>query len=145
MTPQTVSQIVAAASFVFTAVGGLGAYYFGSLQQSQSEKRRIEAEHQLSEQMKSIESKTELVYRALALHKDVWTAVEMKNVPPGVTDYLLLLFASDKGRISGKARVQGSNDLAFFSTTANNKIPVAVPNVWIPEAHQYRVPTIILA
>jgi hypothetical protein len=67
----------------------------------------------------------------------------MKNVPAGVTDYLLLLFVSDKGRVSGKVRAQGSDKIAFFSTTVNNKIPVAVPNLWIPKDQQYKIPTIL--
>jgi hypothetical protein len=58
------------------------------------------------------------------------STVEMKNVPPGVTDYLLLLFTSDKGRISGKARIQGSDIISSFSTTVNNKIQTHPKPAW---------------
>ena len=67
----------------------------------------------------------------------------MKHVPPGVTDYLLLLFASNKGRISGKVRIKDSSEETTFSTTANNRVPVALRNVWVPEESQYKVPTIL--
>ena len=64
-------------------------------------------------------------------------------MPPGVTDYLLLLFASDKGRISGKVRIKGSPEVTSFSTTTNNRVPVALRNLWVPEENQYMVPTIM--
>lgn len=74
---------------------------------------------------------------------DVWTSIEVNSVPPGVSDYLLLLFRSDRGRISGKVRVQGSKSEAWFSTTANDTIPVSVANLWLPEQKHYKSPTII--
>jgi hypothetical protein len=57
--------------------------------------------------------------------------VEVKNAPPRITDYLLLLFASDKGRISGKVRIKSSETVACFSATVNNRVPVAVRNLWL--------------
>jgi hypothetical protein len=87
--------------------------------------------------------RTELIYEALGVKQDVWTDIEIKNVPDGATDYLLLLFKSNKGRISGKVRIKGSQSVSSFSTTANDTIPVAVPNLWIPALKQYQVPTIL--
>lgn len=87
--------------------------------------------------------KNELIYQSAVDRNEVWTELEMKHVPPGVTDYLLLLFASNKGRISGKVRIKGSTEEYAFSTTANNRVPVALRNVWVPEESQYKVPTIL--
>ena len=53
----------------------------------------------------------------------------------------MLLFAADKGRISGKVRIKGSTITSSFSTTANWNIPVAVPNLWLAKAEHYQVPT----
>jgi hypothetical protein len=88
-------------------------------------------------------SRVELIYRATKIKEEIWTPVEMKNVPEGVTDYLLLLFQSDKGRVSGKVRIKGSEEIYTFSTTANNRFPIAVRNFWLAEKGQYKVPTIL--
>src|SRR5262249_15091796 len=91
----------------------------------------------------NFDAKTDLIFEALNVTQDVWTAVKIDSVPPGVADYLLLLFKSNKGRISGKVRVQGSSHVAYFSTTTNDTLPVAVPNLWVPQENQYKIPTVI--
>jgi hypothetical protein len=147
LSAQTICQFVAFVGLLMVAAGGFGSYYFGNLDQAATQLKLTEAQTALSAQMqkisKNLDSNFELIYRQIAVKNEVWTPVAMKNVPEGVTDYLLLLFASDRGRISGKVRVQGTDKVSQFSTTANNKIPVAVPNLWVADAHQYKMPTIL--
>src|SRR3984893_9709198 len=132
MTPQTAFQIVLLLGLIAAAIGGFGAYRYGKIEDAETKRASDASQQALKEQLAALQAnfneKTELVFQALGIKQDVWLTVEMKNVPPGVTDYLLLLFTSDKGRISGKARIQGSDIISSFSTTVNNKIPVAVPN-----------------
>jgi hypothetical protein len=84
----------------------------------------------------------ELVFQSAQLKQEVWTEIEM-DVPAGVADYLLLLFRSNVGRISGMVRIKGSQDVSPFYTTVNNTVPVAVRNLWVPAEGQYKVPTIM--
>jgi|SRR5205085_4743196 len=42
-----------------------------------------------------------------------------------------------------EVRVKGSQIETAFSTTANDTIPVSVPNLWMPSEKQYQVPTVI--
>ena len=147
MTPQTAFQIVLSLGLIAAAVGGFGAYRYGKIEDAETKLASDAAQQALKEQLAAFQAnfneKTELVFQALGIKQDVWLTVEMKNVPPGVTDYLLLLFTSDKGRISGKARIQGSDIISSFSTTVNNKIPVAVPNLWVEKDQSYKVPTVL--
>ncbi len=147
MTAQTVSQIILLVGILLTAAGGFGSYYFGKLEDAAAQRKADDTQHDLKTQIAALQAKfdakTDLIFQALNIKQDVWISVEIKNVPPGVTDYLLLLFKSDKGRISGKVRVQGSPNIAYFSTTTNNTLPVAVPNLWLPQAGHYQMPTII--
>lgn len=138
MTLQTVSQIILAVGILATAVGGFGSYYFDDSKDIQRDLKS-----QISRLQANFDTRTDLIFEALNIKPDVWNAVEIKSVPDGVADYLLLLFKSDKGRISGKVRIQGSNNIAYFSTTANSTIPVAVPNLWVPKEQQYKSPTIL--
>jgi hypothetical protein len=85
----------------------------------------------------------ELVFQSAELKQEVWTEVEMKDVPPGVADYVLVLFRSNIGRISGKVRIKGSQDVSPFYTTVNNTVPVAVRNLWVPAEGKYKIPTIM--
>jgi hypothetical protein len=147
MSFQTISQILALAGLLLTGLGGFGAYYFGKRederQQAASDRTQNELKAQLAALQASVTDRTELIFQALNIKPDTWMPVEMKNVPPGVADYLLLLFVSDKGRITGKVRIKGSDQICFFSTTANNRTPVAVPNLWLPKDQHYAMPTIL--
>lgn len=150
MTSQTVSQIVLLVGVLLSAIGGFGSYYYGKLEEQESKRESDKAQVELKAQIKELEANTsqisdkaELIFQALKVKAETWMDVEMKNVPPGITDYLLLLFASDKGRISGKVRVKGSETVASFSTTINNRVPVAVPNLWLAKEDQYKIPTIM--
>jgi hypothetical protein len=39
--------------------------------------------------------------------------------------------------------VQGSPNIAYFSTTTNDTLPVALPNLWLPKEQHYQIPTIM--
>lgn len=150
MTLQTVSQIVLLLGVVFSALGGFGSYHYGKLEEAENKRESDKAQNELKAQIKELQAntsqignKTELIFQALKVKAETWMEVEMKNVPPDITDYLLLLFVSDKGRISGKVRIKGSENVAFFSTTANNSLPVAVPNLWLPKEGRYKIPPIM--
>ena len=150
MTLQTVSQIVIVIGVILSAIGTYGSYHYGKLEEAENKRQSDITENELKAEIKAlrantsqINDKAELIVQALKIQKEIWMEVEMKNVPPAVTDYLLLLFASDKGRITGKVRIKGSNDIYMFSTTANNKVPIALRNLWLHKEGQYKVPTIM--
>lgn len=150
MTLQTISQIVLLIGVLLSAIGGFGSYYYGKLEGEENRRKSEKDKNELKMEIRSLQTstsqineKTELIFQALKVRGEVWMEVEMKNVPAGVADYLLLSFASDKGRISGKVRIKGSDHISTFSTTANNKTPVALRNLWLPESNHYKVPTIM--
>ncbi len=150
MTLQTLSQLILLCGIILTALGGYGSYHFGKIEEKKKEEIASKEQNILKEQLAQLQSNTtdiqqmmELVYQESKALEEVWTEVEMKNVPPSVTDYLLLLFISDKGRIAGKVRVKGSEYISSFSTTANDKTPIALRNLWLPSENQYKVPTIM--
>jgi hypothetical protein len=147
VTFQTASQMLLAFGVILSVFGTFGSYYFGKIEQANSQRKSDEVQSELKAQIAKLQvtfdAKTDLIYRALKVKEDVWTAVVTNTVPPGVTEYLLLIFKSDTGRISGKVRVQGSDNIASFSTSVNDTLPVAVANLWVPKEHQYKVPTVI--
>lgn len=150
MTSQTVSQIVLLLGVMLSAFGAYGSYHYGKLEEAENKRGSDKAQNELKAQIKELQANTsqisdkaDLIFQALKVKTEIWMEVEMKNVPAGITDYLLLLFASDKGRISGKVRIKGSENVASFSTTANNSVPVAVRNLWLPKEDQYKIPTIM--
>jgi len=144
MSGQTISQIVMLLAAVTLAVATYCASYFGRLDAAKQRKETEAAQAAVSTMLSKISENTvALLARSTAAPTDVWNEVEMKNVPPGVTDYLLLLFVADKGRISGKVRIKGSGVVSSFSTTANSKVPLAVPNLWLPKQQHYKIPTVL--
>jgi hypothetical protein len=150
MTLQTISQLGLLAGIIMTALGGFGSYYFGKIDDAEKDRKHEQEQQQLQSQLTALQESTSqinanvaLIFKATGLKDDVWTTIEMKNVPPGVTDYLLVLFATDKGRVTGKVRIKGSQDISSFSTTVNNTIPVVVRNLWVPTERQYKVPTVM--
>jgi len=150
MSWQTISQIVLLVGVLLTAIGGFGSYYFGRTEQNERERISDEKQAALREQIVQLQASTtrmseqvQLIYQAAKLQEDVWIEVEMKNAPGPITDYLMLLFTSDKGRISGKARIKGSEEIYTFSTTVNNKLSIALRNVWIESEGQYKSPIIL--
>jgi len=146
MTYQTICQLLMFLGIFLTALSGYGSYHFGNIEQSVRDKKADELKNQVSSlkaMTAKISEQSNLIYQSTVGDDADWKELEMKHVPPGVTDYLLLLFASDKGRISGKVRIKGSTEETSFSTTANNKVPVALRNLWVPEENQYRMPTVM--
>jgi hypothetical protein len=150
MTLQTASQIVLLLGVVLSAIGAFGSYHYGKLEEAENKRESDKAQNELKTQIKELQATTskntdtmELIYKAVKVKTEAWMEVEMKNVAQGLADYLLLLFTSDKGRISGKVRIKGSENVASFSTTANNRVPVALPNLWLPKEGQYKIPTIM--
>jgi hypothetical protein len=143
MSAQTICQIVVGIGALISLIGTFGSYHFGKKEQAVQRRATEAAQAAVTMQLASISRNTELLVQAANVKPDVWTEVEMKNVPPGVTDYLLLLFVADKGRISGKVRIRGAERTSLFSTTANSRVPVAVPNLWLPDQKSYKVPTIL--
>lgn len=165
MAPQVISQIILTIGIITTALGGFASFYYGKIEELDKDRVATQEKNELKTEIVILKSNTthikadssqiktdtseikesvgKLLIRTNSLKKDVWAKLEMKNVPPGVTDYLLLLFTSDKGRITGKIRIKGSQETSTFSTTANDTIPVALRNLWIPDQRQYKVPTII--
>ncbi len=127
----------------FSAIGGLGSYLCGKFE---ADKTQQELKAEIKE-LRADTSKTrkllELIFEGPNVKKETWMEVEMKNVPQGVTDQLLLLFKSDKGIISGKVRIKGSKDIYLFSTIPNDHIPLAVRNLWLPNEGKYKEPTIM--
>ncbi len=135
---------------LLSAAGGFGSYYYGKLEEAENKRESDKAQNELKAQIKDLQTNTskisdkaELIFQALKVKAETWMEVEMKNVPPDLTDYLLLLFVSDKGRISGKVRMKGSENVASFSTTANNRWPVAVPNLWLAKEGRYQTPPVM--
>jgi hypothetical protein len=146
MTLQTIYQLILLLGIIMTGIGGYGAYYYGKVEENEQQIKSDNIQHDLKSQITrlqaTLETKTDLIFQALKVKQDIWIAVETKTVPP-TSAYLLLLFKSDNGRISGKVRVQGSDSLSSFSTTANDTVPVAVQNLWLPNQHEYKTPIIV--
>jgi hypothetical protein len=150
MTLQTFSQILIVVGLVITAIGGFGSYYYGKLEEEDYKGKANKTQNELKAKIEKlqagtskIEKRMELIFEALKVKEETWMEVEMKNVPQGVTDYLLLIFKSDKGNISGKVRIKGSKDIYPFSTIANEQIPLAVRNLWLPKEGKYKEPIIM--
>jgi len=139
MTYQTIWQFVGMAALVVAAVAGWRAGVYGD-RESDSKQRDLKS--QIASLQAYLGKKIDLLIDAKNVKQDVWVAVKTDTVPPTAA-YLMLLFKSDKGRISGKVRVQGSERIASFSTTANDTTPIAVANLWLPKERQYRMPIIV--
>ena len=147
---QTIFQLVLVVGVVLTAIGTYGSYHYGKEEQDARDRLSDKRQDALKSEISKLQAeaaktnqKIELIYQAVKPQEDVWMEVEMKNIPGPIADYLLLLFASDKGRISGKARIKGSDELYTFSTTANNRHPVAIRNLWLKSEGQYKTPVVL--
>jgi hypothetical protein len=143
MSAQTICQIFVVVGAFISALAAFGSHYFGRQEQAEQRKKTEAAQAAVSAQLDRIASQNDILLQNAQVTLDVWTEVEMKHVPDGVADYLLLLFVADKGRITGKVRIKGSADVSFFSTTSNSNVPLAVPNLWVPKLQSYKVPTIL--
>jgi hypothetical protein len=124
---------------ILSAAGAFGYAHYSRISAA-ADKRDLQ--FKLEKFELALNKNTEEIFRAMKIKADVWTPIQVNSVPPGA-DYLLLLFRSDKGRVSGKVRVQGSQNEAWFSTTVNDTIPVTVANLWIQAEKSYKSPTVI--
>lgn len=70
------------------------------------------------------------------------TQFEVKGVPV-FAEYFPLVFKSNLGLITGYARVKGTKEFHRFSTKVNDKVPVVIHNLWLPEKKQYQSPPIL--
>lgn len=147
MTPQIACQIVLLCGVLLSAIGGFGSFYFGKVEERQnreaSSKTQTDLRAQIAQLQSSFDSKTELIFQAMNIKPDVWTEVKLHDAPSSVADFVLMLFRSDRGRISGKVRIKGSKNIAFFSTSSNSRIPVAVANVWDEKTKLYTDPSVL--
>jgi hypothetical protein len=137
---QTVFLILSLAGAIMSAAGAFGYAHFSRISSAAD---KLDLQLKLDKFEAALNKNTEQIFRAMKIKVDVWTPIEVNSVPPGVTDYLLLLFRSDRGRISGKVRVVGSQNEAWFSTTVNDTIPVSVANLWMAAEKSYKSPTVI--
>ena len=149
MSLQTWSHIVIFIGVVLTAAGGLGSYYFGK---RENEKKEVQS---AAEQMKlqnrinalqgklteiqsnteSIDQKINLIFESSETKKNKWN--EVKVSAPIFADYIMILFRSSSGDIAGNARIKGTKEIYPFSTKVNNRIPLAVHNLWLQDKKQY--------
>jgi hypothetical protein len=147
MTPQIACQIILAFGVLLSAAGGFGSFYFGKIEEKQnrlaSNKAQSELRAQIDQLQASFDTKIDLIFQAMNVKPDEWKSVQLNNVPAEVADFALILFRSDRGRISGKVRIKGSKNIAFFSTSANARTPVAVANVWDGKSKQYVAPAVL--
>lgn len=147
MTLQTFFQLLAAVGAILAAISVFLSNFYGNREQEAYKRKAEITQNELKAKIEEFQVDTskgmELIFEALNVKKETWMEVEMKNVPQGVTDYLLLLFKSDKGYISGKVRIKGTKDIYPFSTMANNDIPLAIRNLWLLKEKKYKEPIIM--
>ena len=127
-----ISHLVLTFGLLLAALGGFGHFYYEKKEQDAKDKAAESTISILESKLNKVQSNTakiDLIYQNTKPIEEKWTEVELKNVPDAVADYVLLLFSSNKGRILGKARVKGTNDIYSFSTTSNNTTPVAIRNL----------------
>lgn len=132
-----------AASLIGAMTSAVGAFGYAHFSSKASARDKAAVVEKLEKFQAALDKNTEQVFKAMNIKPDVWQSVTIESVPPGVADYILMLFRSDRGRISGKIRVKGSPVETAFSTTANDTVPVAIPNLWLPAQKHYQVPTIL--
>ncbi len=90
-----------------------------------------------------VNQNVQLVFESQTLAQEVWTEVELKDVPPGYAEYALLRFSAPQGLIIGRARIKGSPYTSTFFTDVNNNTPIAVRNVFATTEGLYKIPTIL--
>jgi len=89
----------------------------------------------------SINRKVEQLLYESSVSRVTWEEIETIKIVPwlpiGIQHYFLI-FKADIGSIRGRIRVKGSKDLYSFSTNANDKMPLTIHNLWIPDTNQYQ-------
>ena len=104
MSAQTICQLVVALGIVLTAGGGLGAFYFGGIEDTN---KQLAFDAQLATLQNSLNQNTQLLYEALNVKKDVWIPVQMNGAPSGVADYLLLLLGQTRAALAERYAYRG--------------------------------------
>lgn len=155
MTLQTASHIVIFVGVILTAAGGFGSYYFGNKETARKEKEAADSQEKLQDRINdlqnklisiqsstaSIDQKISLIFKSDESATNKWT--EVKILAPVIADYVLLTFRSSAGKISGKARIKGTETVYPFSTLVNERIPLAIKNPWLPDKKQYMTDPIL--
>ena len=146
----TLSHIVIFLGVFLTALGGFGIYYFGKKEADKKDNASAIAQEKLQGRIKdlqkelgllqtsttSIDEKISLIFESNEAKKQKWNEVNIKA--PVIADYVFLLFRSSMGKISGNVRLKGAKEIYPFSTLVNNKIPLAIHNLWLPDKKQYQ-------
>lgn len=146
----TLSHIVILLGILLTALGGFGTYYFGKIEADKKETVSAKAQEKLQVRIKdlqkelgllqtntsSIDDKISLIFESNEAKKKKWN--EVKVIAPVIADYVFLVFRSSMGKISGNVRLKGAKEIYPFSTLVNNKIPLAIHNLWLPGKKQYQ-------
>jgi flagellar basal body-associated protein FliL len=146
----TLSHIVVFFGLFLAALGGFGTYHFGKKEADKKDKASVADREKLQNRINdlqkelgliqssttSIDEKITLLYESNQAKKHKWNEVKIRA--PVIADYVFLLFRSSMGKISGNARLKGSKEIYPFSTLVNNKIPLAVHNLWLPDKKQYQ-------
>jgi hypothetical protein len=113
----------------------------GDRDQAELRKRYETVQGELKKFEASLEQHITKVLDAVSAKPDEnWRSIPLSAFPAEIADYALVLFRSSGGRISGKVRLKGSKAETLFSTSANNNIPLAVPNTWDADTGHYRTP-----
>jgi flagellar basal body-associated protein FliL len=149
MSLQTWSHIAIFVGVLLTAGGGLGSYYFGKREDEKKEVQSAAAQTKLQKRVnalqgklsqiqsntESIDQKISLIFKSSETKKNKWN--EVKVSAPVFADYIVVLFRSSSGDISGNARIRGTKEIYPFSTKVNNRLPLAVHNLWLQDKKQY--------
>lgn len=146
----TFSHIVIFLGVLLAALGGFGTYYFGKKEAGKKDKASAADQEKLQNRINdlqkelgllqtsttSIDEKISLIFESNEAKKQKWNEVKVKA--PVIADYVFLLFRSSMGKISGNVRLKGAKEIYPFSTLVNNKIPLAIHNLWLPDKKQYQ-------
>ena len=142
-TAQTICQVLIVGGAIVSALAAFGSSHFKGIadheKQAKWDKDQAELRSHIEKFQNTYEANTKLLFGALKVKDERWIELKTETVPP-TSAYLLLLFRSDKGRIDGKIRVKGSENVSMFSTTANDTVPLAVQNVWNANSKKYDWP-----
>ena len=133
---------------IVAAAGGFGSSIYkdrAATRDKAALQTRFDAVQSQLTKFEALQNKnTQTIIDAFAAKpNDQWQSVELTNIPGQVADFALMLFRADRGRISGKVRIRGSNKETFFSTSSNDRLPLAIPNAWDPATSSYRSPTFL--
>jgi len=127
MTLQTISHIVIFVGVILTAAGGFGSYYFGNKEAARKEKEAADSQKKLQDRINdlqnkltsiqsstaSIDEKINLIFKSDKSATNKWT--EVKVLALAIADYVLLIFRSSAGKISGNACIKGTDIIYPFS------------------------------